>query len=106
MSSRSQTEKSIIVVLALATLLVIPVLTMGSGMMGTGWGIFGGGMFIWPLFVLGLIVLALYWAGSQSENNNSEQPDPARAELRERYARGEIDDVEFENRLQMLNDNR
>ena len=96
-----QTEKTILVILALAVLLVIPVLTMGSGMISTGWG-----MFVWPLFVLGLILLAIYWAGNQSENNNSEQPDPARAELRERYARGKIDDEEFENRLQMLSDNR
>ena len=106
MSSMSQTEKTILVILALAVLLVIPVLTMGTGMMSTGWGMFGGGMFVWPLLVLGLIALAIYWAGNQSENTNSEQPDPARAELRERYARGEIDDEEFETRLQMLNDNR
>ena len=106
MSSMRQTEKTILVILALAVLLVIPVLTMGSGMMSTGWGMFGGGMFVWPLLVLGLIALAIYWAGNQSENTNSEQPDPARAELRERYARGEIDDEEFETRLQKLNDNR
>ena len=102
----SQTEKTILVILALAALLVIPVLTMGSGMMSTGWGIFGGGLFVWPLLVLGLIVLAIYWAGSQPEDSNAERPDPARAELRERYARGQIDDEEFENRLQMLSDNR
>ncbi|MDQ2051712.1 SHOCT domain-containing protein [Natronolimnohabitans sp. A-GB9] len=106
MSSTSQTEKTILVILALAALLVIPVFTMGGGMMSTGWDIFGGGMFVWPLLVLGLIALALYWARSQPEDSNAEQPDPARAELRERYARGEIDDEEFENRLQMLSDNR
>ena len=102
----NQTEKTTLVILALAALLVIPALTMGGGMMGTGWGIFGGGMFVWPLLVLGLIVLAIYWAGNQSEISSTDQPDPARAELRERYARGEINDEEFDERLQVLRDNR
>ena len=106
MSTRGQTEKTTLIILVLTAVLVIPLLSLGSGMMGTGWGMFGGGMFLWPLLVLGLIALAIYWAGSQSEESNSEQPDPARAELRERYARGEITDEVFEERLQMLRDNR
>lgn len=106
MSSMGQTEKTAIVILVLGVLLLIPLFTMGGGMMGTGWGAFGSGMFLWPLLALGLIALAIYWAGSQSEDRDAEQPDPARAELRERYARGEINDEEFEDRLQMLRDNR
>ena len=104
MSTLGQTEKVAIGILLIGALLVIPFLTMGGGMMGAGWGMFGGGMFVWPLVVLGLIALAVYWAGSQTEGNNAAQPDPARAELRERYARGEITDEEFENRLETLRD--
>ncbi len=106
MSTLGQTEKVAIGILVVGALLVIPFLTMGSGMMGAGWGMFGGGMFVWPLVVLGLIALAVYWVGSQTEDSNEEQPDPARAELRERYARGEINDDEFEDRLQLLRDTR
>ncbi|WP_217563437.1 SHOCT domain-containing protein [Halalkaliarchaeum desulfuricum] len=74
--------------------------------MGTGWGIFGGGLFVWPLLLVGIVALAIYWAGNQRDNSNGEQADPARAELRERYARGEINDEEFEDRLQTLRDTR
>ena len=106
MSSMSQSEKTTLVILVVGAVLVIPLLSVGSGMMGTGWGMFGGGMFVWPLLVLGLIALAIFWAGSQNEPSSNEQPDPARAELREQYARGEINDEEFEDRLQMLRDTR
>ena len=106
MSTMGQTEKTAIGILVLGGFVLILFFTMGGGMMGAGWGMFGGGMFVWPLLVLGLIALAIYWGASQNKDSNAEQPDPARAELRERYARGEINDEEFEDRLQTLRDTR
>ena len=81
--------------------------TNGYGdMMNGSWGLFGSGMFVWPLLLVGIVALAIYWAGNPGETPTTEKPDPARAELRERYARGDIDDEVFENRLQRLSENR
>ena len=80
----------------------------GGGMMGGGWGgmgglggfgMLGGGMFLWPLLLIGLILLFVY--GTNREEPAS-GPDTALAELRERYARGELSDEEFENRRASL----
>lgn len=76
----------------------------GSGMMGGGWGAFGGWMFFWPLLLLGLVALVVYWAGSQGRVDGGKPPDRPLAELRERYARGEISDEEFEQRRRRLQD--
>lgn len=106
MSSFSRTELTIIGLLVIGVVLVLPFATMGTGMMDTSWWMFDGGMFLWPLAVFGLIILGLFWAFQDGAAGTNEHPDPARAELRERYARGEIDDEEFEDRLRLLNDNR
>ncbi|WP_311173348.1 SHOCT domain-containing protein [Halobellus ordinarius] len=80
----------------------------GGGMMGGGWGgmgglggfgMLGGGMFLWPLLLIGLILLFVY--GTNREEQTS-KTDTALAELRERYARGELSDEEFENRRSSL----
>ena len=76
----------------------------GGGMMGGGWGgmgglggfgMLGGGMFLWPLLLIGLILLLVYGTNREGQSSG---PDTALDELRERYARGELSDEEFENR--------
>ncbi|RDZ56220.1 hypothetical protein C5B91_19245 [Haloferax sp. Atlit-10N] len=77
----------------------------GGGMMGGGWGgmgglgLFGGGMFLWPLLLVGLVLLLVY--GTTREEQTSKTNTPL-AELRERYARGELSDEEFETRRSSL----
>lgn len=71
----------------------------GTGTGGTWWGMTGW-MSLWPLLllaVLGLVVFALVrTAGSDSSTEESDEQ--ALETLRRRYARGEIDDEEFEER--------
>ena len=75
----------------------------GGGMMGGGWGgmggLGGGGMFLWPLLLIGLILLFVYGTNREGQSSG---PDTALTELRERYARGELSDEEFENRRASL----
>lgn len=74
-----------------------------GGMMGGsgGWGFFGGGMFLWPLLLLGLLALLVYGL-ADGETNTSSSSDEAMAELRRRYARGELSDEEFDRRKRTL----
>lgn len=74
-----------------------------------GWGhmIFGAGMMIvfWGGIILA-IVLAVRWLGGDSGQRAGSQPR-TRAPidiLRERFARGEIDKEEFEERERLLSD--
>lgn len=83
--------------------------------MSSGWGMFGGWGLLW--FVL-LIVLAAFLFSSLGNNGRSARSqsregtnqmgraDRALVELRERYARGEIDDEEFERRHRTLRPDR
>lgn len=74
-----------------------------------GWGhmIFGSLMMVlfWGGIIL-IIVLAVRWLGhGPSHGAGSSQPDSRALDiLRERFARGEIDQEEFENRKRMLSD--
>lgn len=75
----------------------------GSMMGGGGWGLFGGGMGLWGLLWMGLLLaVPLYLAYSfltgGSEGNNSRPLSV----LRERYARGELTDEEFDRRQKQL----
>lgn len=79
----------------------------GGGWMGgwgSGWGMFGGWGFLWLLLLIGTVAFGVYLAGTADtgRDRTRERPDRALAELRERYARGEIDDGEFEERRQRL----
>ncbi len=97
---------------------LLAVLQMGNGMGPGGWG-FGYGF-------VGLAVMLLFFAtvvyliaraigggnGGRPDDRSGAAPsrsisdeDTAMAELRERYARGEIDDEEFEQRAQRLRSN-
>ncbi|AWB27604.1 SHOCT domain-containing protein [Halococcoides cellulosivorans] len=77
----------------------------GSGGMMGGWGgmgglgLLGGGMLLWPLVLVGIVLLAVY-AGNRG--GRTDGTDRARSELRDRYARGELSDDEFESRRRTL----
>jgi putative membrane protein len=80
-------------------------------MMGDGWGM-GWMWFIWPLLVLGivLVVALLVRGGGSAANQDGSAPPPGsgtgrtRAQdiLDERYARGELSDEEYQDRLRHL----
>lgn len=70
-----------------------------------GWGgmVFGGGMMIlWFVLLVGLIVLLVRWLGGTTRQYDT--PD-AMELLKQRYARGEIDAAEFEERKNRLQTN-
>jgi len=80
----------------------------GYHMMG---GPFGwGGMFLGPLFmllvlavVIVIVILAVRWLGGQAPGNAGRtEARTALDILRERFARGEIDREEFEDRRKLL----
>jgi uncharacterized membrane protein len=60
-------------------------------------------MIILPLAMTGLIIGLIVWAVRRSMPAHE---DPAVAELKQRYARGEIDPAEFEVRLRSLTEER
>jgi putative membrane protein len=86
----------------------------GGGGWGMGPGLFGGGTFLWPLLLLGLVALAVYALGNRgggaterrsgfaNDRRTSRRTDPALTELRERYARGELSEEEFERKRRTL----
>lgn len=73
---------------------------MGGGWMGGGW--MGGWSVLWMLVWLGLVVGVPLGLGyllltrRSADGETSTTGDTAMATLRERYARGEIDDSEYE----------
>ncbi|MFA9518082.1 SHOCT domain-containing protein [Halopenitus sp. H-Gu1] len=73
----------------------------GGGMMGGGgWGLFGGLM---GLLWMGILVAVLLLLGySLFERRTDESNDRPQSVLRERYARGELSDDEFERRREQL----
>lgn len=72
-------------------------------MMHTGFA--GTSMFLWMLLQWGLLLLGIYmmirWLKADQTSKHS-QEDYAIRILRERYARGEINDEEFERMLRRL----
>ncbi|WP_277552999.1 SHOCT domain-containing protein [Halobaculum limi] len=119
MSTRSATDRLIVFALvALAALLLLPALFVGFGMVGGGmmggpWGGMWGanaapgwGYVVWSLAPL--LVLAFLFVGGYLLYRGVTKPererDPAVAELRAAYARGDVDDEEFDRRLSRLRD--
>lgn len=96
------------------TILAVPALVMTSGtaiaqssgyggMMGGGWGLFGGAMGLWGLLWMGLLIAVpvylVYALGTRRRDEDDQRPLSV---LRERYARGEISDDEFDRRREQL----
>jgi uncharacterized membrane protein len=84
-----------------------PGMGSGPGMMDGRNGGWGGGLpFIGgALGMLGIVGGLLYWALGRSDES-PENHDSAMDTLQRRYARGEIDDEEFERRRDRLTENR
>lgn len=76
----------------------------GIGMMGGGsWGLFAGAMGLWGLLWMGIIIgVPLYLAYSLLDRGAGEDDERPLSVLRERYARGELSDEEFESRRENL----
>lgn len=76
---------------------------------GWGWGhmIFGSVMMLlfWGVVIVGIVIVVRWLAGGSSQESGS---SPARRRsldiLEERFARGEIDKEEFEERKRLLSD--
>ena len=66
-----------------------------------GWGWWGGLHLLWWLLVLGAVAL-VFRLGPRRRDAEAGRTDRALAILRERYARGEIDEDEYAQRLQVL----
>ncbi len=56
-----------------------------------------------PLVITGVVIATVIWA---IRRNSAPREDPAVAALKARYARGEIDQAEFEVRLRSLTRDR
>ena len=66
---------------------------------GGGWG-----MILWPFYLviwLAIIALVIRWTGAAGQGS-SRTTSTARDILDERFARGEIDDDEYEKRRRIL----
>jgi len=77
---------------------------MMDGMGTFGWGMGFGWIFMllfWALIILGLVAIAK-WLMGNTGNTGSSAPKTAQQILKERYARGEIDRQEFEQKKRDL----
>ena len=77
---------------------------MGWGNQGYGMGGFGGIVMVlfWGLIIVGVVlVIRHFMAGQGGGPSSSAERDPLQI-LRERYAKGEIETEEFEERKKML----
>jgi putative membrane protein len=81
-----------------------------GGMMGGGWGFFGIIWMLVPLLFLGGLVTVIVWAvtqlgsGRQAGGSAGVHDQSAEEILRQRFARGEIDTEEYEERRRILNE--
>ncbi|WP_254524941.1 SHOCT domain-containing protein [Natrinema caseinilyticum] len=74
-----------------------------GGMMGGGWGLFGGTMSLWGLLWMGLLLtVPLYLIFALARRRGGKTDERPLSVLRERYARGELSDEEFERRREQL----
>jgi putative membrane protein len=83
---------------------------MGPGGMMGGWGFFGILWMLVPLLFLGGLVTVIVWAvtqlgsGRQAGGSAGVHDQSAEEILRQRFARGEIDTEEYEERRRILNE--
>jgi putative membrane protein len=69
-----------------------------------GWGyvfMTVNSLLFWGLVVTGIVALVRHFGGSRPTSSGPAAADPERI-LAERYARGEIDDEEYQRRLETL----
>lgn len=100
MAERTRSDAWTLALVVLGAIVLFPLLLGGGGMMGAiGFGMLGGGMFLTPIILVGLVVYLVYQTGSGTRSMS--RPD-AMATLRERYARGELTDKEYEARSRTL----
>lgn len=72
----------------------------------SGYGMSGGGLFMvlwWVLVAVGIVVL-IKWLVQSSGSKTVREENQALNLLKERYARGEIDDEEFQARKRKLDE--
>ncbi|WP_129115932.1 SHOCT domain-containing protein [Halegenticoccus tardaugens] len=75
----------------------------GGGMMGGGWGLFSGAMGLWGLLWMGLLIaVPLYLVYALLNRRSGGNNEQSLSVLRERYARGELSDDEFDRRRKQL----
>ena len=73
---------------------------MMNNMGGFGWGPGFGWIFMilfWGLIILGIVAI-VKWISDSSQNTNNSQPKTALDILNERYAHGDIEREEFEQK--------
>lgn len=70
-------------------------------MYGEHWSFFGGG-FMWLFWILVIVAVAMLIRSLTSDNSNKPPPESALDILEKRYARGELDEDEFERRRSKL----
>ena len=68
---------------------------------GMGWGMGWGAWLLWPALLLGGVAAYALLVRARADSS-----DDALSALREQYARGDIDDEEFERRRQTLQRSR
>ena len=68
---------------------------------GPGWGWFAAGHVLWWVVLVVALIALLRWA-LRRDGPRAGSPDRAMDVLRERFARGEIDETEFEARKRAL----
>lgn len=74
----------------------------GNGM--SGWGYFFMALnmvLFWGLLITGIVLLVRYLGGQRHEPSSASGTGPQRV-LAERFARGEIDEDEYRQRLKVL----
>lgn len=106
-------KTGLIIGVALAVLIVVPLIWGGvSGWHGGGWGMMGpwmmGGfgmvavVLFWALVIWGVVYLVTRPASPAVSSGASERLDAALEVLKKRYARGEIDKEEYEEKKRDL----
>ena len=70
--------------------------------MGSRLGLFAAGHLLWWVVGVVALIALLRWAIQRGGQGNAAAPDSALDLLRERFARGEIDEAEFEARRRTL----
>lgn len=71
--------------------------------MGSGFGFGGGFMILWWIVIIAVVVMVVKWLVSSYDTaGRSSRENTAMEILKERYARGEIDEQEFQKRKREL----